>query len=258
MESIYKLKYDYIFVDEISMVKECFYKFLLTIKRIKPNIHFIVSGDFNQFSPINDRADFDYKNSIALKELTDYNSLILTTCRRSDDKLFNLCTFENVMNIKKTDFNNKMAKTNICYTNKKRIEINELCMFRYRPENHITIPKNKINPQSQYMYIYNDLPVICKITDEKQTLNNNEQFIITKYDNDFISVKSTIDERILDIETSKFNKIFLPAYAITIYSSQGCTINKPYTIHEFERLNKRARYVSLSRSSKIEYINIAI
>ena len=258
MESIYKLKYDYIFVDEISMVKECFYKFLLTIKRIKPNIHFIVSGDFNQFSPINDRVDFDYKNSIALKELTDYNSLILTTCRRSDDKLFNLCKFENVMNIKKTDFNNKMAKTNICYTNKKRIEINQLCMLRYRPENYITIPNNKINPQSQDMYIYNDLPVICKITDEKQTLNNNEQFIITKYDNDFISVKSTIDERILDIETSKFNKIFLPAYAITIYSSQGCTINKPYTIHEFERLNKRARYVSLSRSSKIEYINIAI
>ena len=59
MESIYKLKYDYIFVDEISMVKECFYKFLLTIKRIKPNIKFIVSGDHQQFKPINDRADFD-------------------------------------------------------------------------------------------------------------------------------------------------------------------------------------------------------
>ena len=34
MESFYNMSYDYIFVDEISMVKECFYKFLLTIKSI--------------------------------------------------------------------------------------------------------------------------------------------------------------------------------------------------------------------------------
>ena len=258
MESIYNLNYDYIFVDEISMVKECFYKFLLTIKRIKPNIKFIISGDIKrQFLPINDRADFDYEHSIALKELTDYNTLTLSKCRRSDDKLYKLCDFKNIMNVDKSQFNNKMAKKHICFTNKKRIEINEMCMLRYRPQrNYVTLSKNKLNCQSQEMYIYNGLPVICKVTDEKQSLNNNEQFIITQFDNDIISIKSTIDDRILDIDTKKFNKIFLPAYAITIYSSQGCTINEPYTIHEFEILNRRARYVSLSRSSKIEFINI--
>ena len=258
MESIYNLNYDYIFVDEISMVKECFYKFLLTIKRIKPNIKFIISGDIKrQFLPINDRADFDYEHSIALKELTDYNTLTLSKCRRSDDKLYKLCDFKNIMNVDKSQFNNKMAKKHICFTNKKRIEINEMCMLRYRPQrNYVTLSKNKLNCQSQEMYIYNGLPVICKVTDEKQSLNNNEQFIITQFDNDFISIKSTIDDRILDIDTKKFNKIFLPAYAITIYSSQGCTINEPYTIHEFEKLNRRARFVALSRSSKMEYINI--
>jgi hypothetical protein len=34
---------DYIFVDEISMVHEMFYKFLLTIKKLKPNLIFIIS-----------------------------------------------------------------------------------------------------------------------------------------------------------------------------------------------------------------------
>ena len=256
MESIYNLKYDYIFVDEISMIKECFYKFLLTIKRIKPNIKFIISGDMNQFKPINDRANFDYENSLALKELTDFNTLKLSTCRRSDDKLFNICKFDNIMNINKKDFNNKMAKKHICFTNKKRIEINEMCMQRFKTNDYIKINKNKINEQSQDIYIYKNLPLICKVTDEKSTLNNNEQFTVIDYDNENINIKSNIDERILNIKIKEFNKIFYPAYAITIYASQGSTINQPYTIHEFDKLDNRARYVSLSRSSKYEYINI--
>ena len=35
MDTIYNLDYDYIFIDEISMVKEIFYKFFTMIKRIK-------------------------------------------------------------------------------------------------------------------------------------------------------------------------------------------------------------------------------
>ena len=45
------------------------------------------------------------------------------------------------------------------------------------------------------------------------------------------------------------NKIFYPAYAITIHASQGCTIKEPYTIHQFYSLNKNLRYVALSRSN---------
>ena len=71
---------------------------------------------------------------------------------------------------------------NICYTNKKRIEINDFCMNRYKPENYKVIDKNNVNDQSQVMFIYKDLPVICKVTDEKSTLNNNEQFIVETAD----------------------------------------------------------------------------
>ena len=55
MDVIYNLNYEYSFVDEISMVKEIFYKFFVMIQRIKPNIKFIIAGDFNQLPPINDR-----------------------------------------------------------------------------------------------------------------------------------------------------------------------------------------------------------
>jgi MoxR-like ATPase len=51
METIYNLNYDYIFIDEVSMIKEVFYKFFVMLKRIKPNLKLIFVGDFNQLPP---------------------------------------------------------------------------------------------------------------------------------------------------------------------------------------------------------------
>ncbi len=48
------LTLDYIFIDEVSMLGEVFYKFLMTIKKIRPDIKFIISGDYNQLKPVND------------------------------------------------------------------------------------------------------------------------------------------------------------------------------------------------------------
>ena len=45
---IHSLDLDYIFVDEVSMLGEVFYKFLMMIKQHRPNIKFIISGDHNQ------------------------------------------------------------------------------------------------------------------------------------------------------------------------------------------------------------------
>ena len=77
-----KFHTDYIFVDEISMMKEQFYKFLIYIKTKKPDIIFILVGDYNQLSPVCDRINnIDYKNRMALYELCDGNRLELTKCR---------------------------------------------------------------------------------------------------------------------------------------------------------------------------------
>jgi ABC-type cobalamin/Fe3+-siderophores transport system ATPase subunit len=71
---IQTLDLDYIFVDEVSMLGEVFYKFLMMVKH-KPNINFIISGDYNQLIPVNDRISpkTDYYNSPCLFELADYN-----------------------------------------------------------------------------------------------------------------------------------------------------------------------------------------
>ena len=99
---IQSMKIKYIFVDEFSMVHELFYQYLLTVKKIRPDIKFIISADFNQLSPVNDRISplTDYENSPAFFELTDCNMLKITKCRRSNKRLFDLIQFENIPNIK--------------------------------------------------------------------------------------------------------------------------------------------------------------
>ncbi len=77
------LDLDYIFIDEVSMLGEEFNKFLMMIKKIRPDIKLIISGDYRQLKPVNDRVSIhtDYSNSSCLFELADYNKLLLTKCR---------------------------------------------------------------------------------------------------------------------------------------------------------------------------------
>ena len=259
MDSLYTLELDYIFVDEISMVKEIFYKFFLMLKRIKPNLKFIIAGDFNQLKPVNDRigSRFDYSNSQALLELCDFNKLQLSICRRSDDVLFNMCKFENIMNIDKSVFESVYTERHLSFTNKRRIEVNDNCMNIRAKKYHKKITflaANKHDPDSQDVKLMPLVPVICKANDKEMELINNEQFTISKIDDNFIYMKNL--ERSIKIPISKFQKLFYVAYCITTHKSQGSSFNFPYTIHEWDRFDKHLRYVALTRSTDIKYINI--
>ena len=46
------MKFEYVFVDEISMLNEIFYKFILMVKKVKSNVKIIMVGDYNQLEPI--------------------------------------------------------------------------------------------------------------------------------------------------------------------------------------------------------------
>jgi ATP-dependent exoDNAse (exonuclease V) alpha subunit len=117
------------------------------------------------------------------------------------------------------------------------------------------ILKANINDaNSQEITLYPKLPIICKKNDEPQSLINNEQFIVYKLTSTSVYVKN--DEKELVIDMEKFQEYFYVAYCITIHKSQGCSFNFPYTIHEFNRLNKRLRYVALTRATDKNFINI--
>ena len=56
--------------------------------------------------PVNDRIPYntDYANSPCLFELADYNKVQVTKCRHADDTPYNLIKFDNISNLKPSDF----------------------------------------------------------------------------------------------------------------------------------------------------------
>ena len=252
--TIKNLKVDYIFVDEISMVHEIYYKFLQIIKQLKPNVKFIVSGDFQQLPPVCDRVtNINYKNSHILFDLCDGNRLTLSTCRRADDELFNIC--KNPSQIKKESFGNKCYKLNLCYTNKKRMEINKQKMDKQVKKygNGLKLKATK-NPNSQDVELFEGMPVIAIKNDVKRGLVNNEMFTVKSIYKGTIEITNDIKTIVCNFDD--FQHLFFIAYAITIHKSQGSTFNFKYTIHEWDKLDLTLKYVALSRATEKNLINI--
>ena len=105
-------------------VKRTNYKLLSVIQKYSPKTNFIISGDYNQHKPVKDRIgdrnQSFYQNSNVLYVLCKGNRLLLSTCRRSDNKLFNL--YSDVKALTGKEFGNKFTNHHICYTNKKELK----------------------------------------------------------------------------------------------------------------------------------------
>ena len=219
---IQSMKIKCIFVDEFSMVQELFYQYLLTVKKIRPDIKFIISADFNQLAPVNDRISplTDYQNSPAFFELTDCNMLNLSKCRRSNKKLFDLIQFENIRKVKPTDFNttnNFDNDVHICFTDDTRKDINHIKMKQLakKTKKCLRLPAQKHCEKSQDVFLNVSMPVISKINNESIHIYNNQRFIITKNnkEKEIITLKYKDYNDTLDIEFNKFQKFFLPSFA---------------------------------------------
>ena len=99
-----------------------FINFFLVLKRLNPDIKFIISGDYQQLLPVNDRVgDCNYENSSALNELVDGNRLQLTNCRRSDRLIFDMLDPKNIMKLQKEQFGSDTdTELHLSFTNKTR------------------------------------------------------------------------------------------------------------------------------------------
>jgi hypothetical protein len=257
---IRETKIKYIFIDEVSMMPEMFYKFFIVLKRMRPDIKFIIAGDFAQLLPVKDRIEnCNYKDSLALHELCDGNRLELTKCRRSDATLYNLLLPENINKIKKSDFKNEMTNRHICFTNKKRIEINKIMMDKVIREKKVKAFELKgldYDPNSQDVRLVKGTPIIARKNNKVLNIYNNETFTIRSIRPEFGMMTIEDEGKLQEIPIDEFVKMFNVAYCITCHKSQGSTFDEPYTIHEFNQFDERLKYVALSRSTDKKLINI--
>ena len=185
----------------------------------------------------------------------------MTKCRRANDTLYKLIQFKNVPNLKTSDFKETKEYTNninLCFTNEKRKEINDVKMRELNVQKHwkgLKIEALKYDKRTQDVILNKGVRIISKVNSEDMNLVNNQRFVIEKIGPLQMTIQDDSgNER--DINNNDFQKYFLVSFCTTIHSAQGLSISEPYTIHEWDRLDQRLLYVSLSRSRELDYIHI--
>jgi hypothetical protein len=253
---------DYMIVDEISMVKEVFYRFLTLLKRYAPNLKFIIIGDFDQLKPVNDKYSGDYKNSPSIYHLCDGNKIVLEKCRRSDKALFEL--YDGVRRgtsaVDVSQFPLKqLTELNIAYTHATRKRVNKQCMDKFVGFNEFVFcSKLEGDDRTQNVKLFQGMPIVSYKNNDKMDIYNSEVFTIHQVNTDEHTFSIMVKDQLLTFQASDFKYMFFPAYCVTIHVSQGCTFDKPYTIYDWSYVNmdKSAKYVALSRGTSINNIQI--
>ena len=247
-----------VFIDEISMVDESYYKVFQMIKRVYPKMRFIISGDFAQLPPVEDDWNGNYEDNNALRILCDGNKIVLTECRRADKEYFELCN--NPENIKIEDFPfDELTFQNLAYCHDTRKRVNNECMNAFISQKQIkqtylikALPKNI---KSQDIQLAVGMPVIAHRNMIQLKILNSEKFTVKAISRQKgITLLDELEENEVVVSFEKFPRIFYLGFCITIHSSQGCTIKGKYTIHDWERIGhsnieKKLKYVALSRGT---------
>ena len=141
---------------------------------------------------------------------------------------------------------------NICYTNKKRKEINEMVnQHHIQEKEHMFIEYfDAENPYNQDTYIYNDMEIMSIKTDKELQLTKNETYKIIRFDEEHITILNN-DEDECCIPIHLFHKNFMMCYCITTHRSQGLTIRGRVNIHEYKymKYNYKMCYTAISRAT---------
>jgi molybdopterin-guanine dinucleotide biosynthesis protein len=244
---------DYVIIDEISMVDADIYNMLLQLKKIT-SIRYILSGDFRQLPPVED-VEIAYKESMPLKELCDFNRMELTENMRSDAVMWDILSDVNLVN--PTEYPHEITNINMSFTNRKRKEVNEMCSKRATETcKSLHLPMCAEDDYTQEIDVVKGTPIISRKNNKMIDVFNNETFVVKSFDVRKQNITISNDSKTLQLDTRYFQKDFAVAYCTTVHKMQGATINEPFTIHEWDRFDKRLKYTAMSRTTNKNLINI--
>lgn len=255
-----KRKYKYMIVDEISMISKDIWKRLVLLKQAT-GIIFLLIGDDKQLEPVEDEDIDDYFNHPAVHYLANNNRNILTIRKRFDERLYNY--LKNVDELDLSLFAVRETKRNLCYYNRTRKHINKYWNEKLKTDDSILIKEDIEDDYTQDMYIYKDLPVIARKTEQKgEMCMNNETFEVLDFDDDKIYLGTTRpneegepEPHSIEVDTKDFNELFALNYCSTTHKTQGETIEEDFTIYDWERMNTKCRYTALSRARRPEQVS---
>jgi hypothetical protein len=267
-------------IDEIGMISLNLWKKLLLLKETNRELIFILLGDQRQCKPIED-LNIDYFNSIILKSLVNFNKCELTERQRYDENLWNFLEnyYENGITgkLKHSKLQRRDMKTSkmICYYNKTRDGINDLCMEYLKPENCLYLPYERkkdedgnddITDKAKSAYIYIDLPIMCIKNNKEFDIINTDEFKVKNLNDEEIILTNLYTNNELIIKHTDFHKNFVVNYISTTHKLQGSTITEKLYIFDWYcrygegitglQADKHVGYTALSRVKSLDQIYI--
>lgn len=217
-------------VPKILLVDECYNipaEFYPLIARCKAKGSIIYSfGDSEQLESIDKRRMTQDEKKLFWSRMSNIN-IVLSHNWRSNNEYVELC---------KTDYTPpKYDKTiygliNICKYNSSREQINQ-ALFNLYGYKRFVVTKNF----------------------KKENLFKGQ---IYELENDMITLlyRGPTEKRPFK---QSYLKYIEPGYATTNHIAQGSSINEPYTIVDFDKMNQRARFVALTRTTDPSLITTA-
>ena len=85
---------------------------------------------------------------------------------------------------------------------------------------------------------------------------NSEMFTVKYYEIKTKEVHITDEENEKIIPLDQMTRLFNPAYCVTTHKFQGSSIDKPFTIYEWQKMDKKLRYTAVTRGTLLKYMNI--
>ena len=278
-------KYKYFVIDEIGMISNELWKYLMLLKKSNPKAIFILLGDWRQLPPIDEgrTAPSDIFNHPVVKFLCNNNKIELTEKQRYDQQLWDFLEkgceegiWEGLAE-EEISYDDIYTSKSICFLNKTRVDINKRCMnyfksqtdeylfLEYTPKQierkigeRITMvddPKDRRQP----VYLYVGLPAMCWKNTTELGIVNSEEFMVSWFDEEKIVLSRDEGGDDVEIDTTDFHNYFLANYASTAHKSQGATYKGKVILWDFDRMTKDRKlcYTACSRATKFENIVVA-
>jgi hypothetical protein len=263
--------YDIIYVEEISMVPREFLKYLYQAKHLGKSI--IITGDLNQLPAIKEKYELKTLSLDDILPIVDNNIFELRFSHRfNKETLEKIDSYCNDLELMKNELPKRKPDllTGLCYLNETRKNINRysntLFLELNKPE--ITLKVWGIENDKNYEYTQNitickGIPLIAYKTNKKLKIYNGVYFTVSNIDleNKIISVKEDDAEEIIEVSYLNFSKIFVLGFGISLYKSQGTTIQGEFYISDLGFMHDKVKnsiFVAISRCTNIANIYLDI
>ena len=252
--------YDYVIIDEIFTTPHWLLARLYEIKQCIKNTGFILVGDSRQLPPV-DEVKLDTTTSSYIFKVCDNRYMEMTRWWRNDNdpQAHILDEQQEIVSqggmVDYNMFTHNECRMNICYTNKKRQEINKKwCEIEARgKQNFIICGSDHHN--------FVGMPIIAKYN-TRAGYKNGQVFTISLITAESVIISRkrpiTDENETYTLSHDIYVRDFDPFYCITTHKSQGLTFKEPYTIHEWNYYNlpDGFLYTALTRGTKMANINL--